>query len=366
MSGLAPRGALNAGLRVSLFFKHVPTAGAAINTGYRAVRLYASSRSGRAWRAAGSHYLKKLCGVPTPTFVTVAVTYRCQCRCDHCYSDSPARPHDNEMTTAELKSVLRQVRGLGSLAVHFSGGEPLLRKDIFDLVAYARDLGLLTRVNTNGLLVNPESAKKLKAAGLTECGVSLDSAEPSVHERFRGTPGLHARALSAVRTLRRFGIPCRIMTVAMKSQVAGGLKRMVELGKQEGARYMYILLPIATGGWEASSAEILTARERAQIRELQDLTFAHLEMPTASTNCCVYRKAILYVSANGNVMPCAFVPFVLGNIHDQPLERLWRRHCAGLTLECRGDCPMNIPQQREALRRHVDEVATDLVRREAR
>jgi MoaA/NifB/PqqE/SkfB family radical SAM enzyme len=266
------------------------------------------------------------------------------------------------MTTAELKSVLRQVRDLGSLAVHFSGGEPLLRKDIFELVAFASELGLLTRVNTNGLLVNPESAKKLKATGLTECGISIDSADPSVHERFRGVPGLHARALGAVRTLRRFGIPCRIMSVSLKSQVTEGLDRMIKLGRSEGARYMYILLPIRVGQWENSPEEILTAEERARIRRLQDLTFAHLEMPTASTNCCVYRKAILYISANGNVTPCAFVPFVLGNLREQPLERLWRRHCANLTLDCRGDCPMNIPWQRESLRRHVQEVAQSLVR----
>jgi MoaA/NifB/PqqE/SkfB family radical SAM enzyme len=198
--------------------------------------------------------------------------------------------------------------------------------------------------------------------GLTECGVSIDSADPAVHERFRGVPGLHASALGAVRTLRRFGIPCRIMTVALKSQVTEGLDRMIKLGRGEGARYMYILLPIAVGGWDSSLEEVLAASERARIRELQDLTFAHLEMPTASTNCCVYRKSILYVSANGNVTPCAFVPFVLGNIHDQPLERLWRRHCAHLSLECRGDCPMNIPWQREALRRHVQEVAQGPVR----
>jgi len=347
---------------VSLIFRQLPAAGAAINTGYRAIRLYTSSRSWKPWRTAASHYLKKLRGVPTPTFVTVAVTYRCQCRCAHCYSDSPDRPHEEEMTTAEIKSVLRQVRDLGSLAVHFSGGEPLLRKDIFELVAYARELGLLSRVNTNGLLVNPESAKKLKAAGLTECGISIDSADPSVHERFRGVPGLHARALGAVRTLRRFGIPCRIMTVSLKSQVTEGLDRMIKLGRREGARYMYILLPIRVGQWDDSPEEILTAEERARIRRLQDLTFAHLEMPTASTNCCVYRKAILYISANGNVTPCAFVPFVLGNLREQPLERLWRRHCAELTLDCRGDCPMNIPWQREALRRHVRKVAQSLIR----
>jgi len=345
---------------VSLFFRQFPSASTAFNTGYRALRLYVSNRSLRAWTTAGSHYWKRIRGHPTPTFVTVAVTYRCQCRCIHCYSDSPGRPPEEEMTTAQLKSVIRQIRDLGALAVHFSGGEPLLRKDIYDLVAYARGLGLLTRVNTNGMLINRESAKRLKAAGLTECGVSLDSAEPAVHEQFRGTPNLHARVLSAIRTLRQAGIPCRVMTVALKSGVPAGLARTVALGRRLGARYMYILLPIAVGGWDLAYDQVLTAREREQIRALQDLTFAHLELPTESTNCCVFRKSILYVSANGNVTPCAFVPYVLGNVNKQPLELIWRHHCASLSLECRGDCPMNTAGQREALRRHVETVALGL------
>ena len=124
--------------------------------------------------------------------------------------------------------------------------------------------------------------------------------------------------------------------------------------------FMYILLPIATGGWDEDYEQILNSRERAQIRELQDLTYAHLEMPTKRTNCCVFRKSILYVSANGNVTPCAFVPFVLGNIKEQPLEDLWRHHCAKLSLECRGDCPMNIPAEREAMHDHVVRVSEEL------
>jgi len=342
---------------MSMWFREFPTASSAINTGYRALRLYVSSRSWRTWEAAGSHYLKKIRGVPAPTFVTVAVTYKCQCHCDHCYSDSPIRPNEGELTTEELKSVLRQVRALGSQAVHFSGGEPLLRKDLFELVAYSRQVGLLSRVNTNGLLINRETARRLKAAGVSECGISLDSADSAVHERFRGTPRLYERVLGAARTLREFGIPCRIMTVALKQEVPDGLARTISLGRSLGARYMYIILPIAVGGWDGAYDQALNFKERKQIRELQDLTFAHVELPTEDTNCCVYRRSILYVSASGNVTPCAFVPFVLGNVREQSLEEIWQRHTGKLGKECRGDCPMNIPAQREALRRHAASVA---------
>jgi MoaA/NifB/PqqE/SkfB family radical SAM enzyme len=341
---------------MSVWFREFPTASAVFNTGYRALRLYVFSRSWRAWAGAGSHYLKKLRGLPAPTFVTVAVTYKCQCRCDHCYSDSPERQDENELTTAELKWVLRQVRGLGSQAVHFSGGEPLLRKDLPELVAYSRKLGLLSRVNTNGLLINRETARRLKAAGVTECGISLDSADPAVHEHFRGTTKLYERVLRSAQTLRQFGIPCRIMTVALKQEVPHGLAMTISLGRTLGARFMYIILPIAVGGWNGAFDQALNFKEREQIRELQDLTFAHVELPTENTNCCVYRRSILYVSANGNVTPCAFVPYVLGNIRKETLEEIWRRHTDQLGKECRGDCPMNIPAQREALRRHAASV----------
>jgi MoaA/NifB/PqqE/SkfB family radical SAM enzyme len=247
------------------------------------------------------------------------------------------------------------------MAVHFSGGEPLLRKDIFDLVSYARGLGLQTRVNTNGMLLNEENVKRLKAAGLTECGVSLDSADPAVHNTFRGTENLHDQALQGIRILRKHGVTCRIMTVALKGSIPEGVKNTITLGKSLDASYMYILLPIASGGWDGAYDIILDSHERAQIRELQDLSFAHLEMPTEKTNCCVFRKSILYVSTNGNVTPCAFVPFVLGNVKEQSLKQLWQAHTTNLKLACRGDCPMNIPAEREALRKHVISVVEELM-----
>jgi len=345
---------------LSVLFKYFPSVHAAINTTYRSFRLYLYSRSLRTWANAGRHFWKRIRGIPSPTFVTIAATYRCQVRCDHCYSNSPSRPRENELTTDQLKSVIKQVKGLGAMAVHFSGGEPLLRKDIFELIGYAQSLGLLSRINSNGLLLNEENVKRLKEAGLTECGVSLDSAEPEIHDRFRGTPGLHAKTIQGIRMLAQYKIPIRVMSVAMKDSIPEGVARTIALGRNLGASFMYILIPIASGGWDAEYDQILNSRERAQIRALQDLKMAHLEMQTERTNCCVFRKSLLYVSANGNVTPCAFVPYVMGNIKEHPLARIWQYHTTDMNLECRGDCPMNIPAEREALRQHSSRVAAEL------
>jgi MoaA/NifB/PqqE/SkfB family radical SAM enzyme len=345
---------------MSLAFELFPTASAAFATNYRILHIYLTCGSVKAWEQVASHFWKKIRGRPTPTYATVAVTYRCQSRCQHCYSDSPGRAPEEELTAEEIKSVLRQVRDLGVLAVHFSGGEPLLRDDIYELVAYAGDLGLLSRVNTNGRLVNEERVQRLKAAGLTECGVSLDSADAAVHDQFRGTPNLHAETVQGIGILRKYGIPVRILTVALKESIPEGLARTIALGKRLGAVFLYIVIPIAVGGWDGNYRPILTARERARIRRMQDLKFAHLEMPTERTLCCAYGKDLFYVRANGDVTPCAFVPYVLGNVKNHPLEVIWRHHCANLNLTCRGDCPMNKPAERQALREHVDRVAEQL------
>ncbi len=346
---------------MSFFFRHLPGLSGAFNTNYRALMLYIGNRSLRAWLAAARHYGMRLRGHPSPTFVTVAVTYRCQCRCAHCYSSSPSRSLDRELTTQELLSVLRQVKGLGAMAVHFSGGEPLLREDLFELVNYARELGLVTRVNSNGLLLNETNVARLKAAGVTECGISLDSTDPAIHNSFRGVPGLYGRVIAGIETLGRHGVPCRVMTVASRESIPEGIRRLKSLALRMGAHRMYIVTPIAAGEWGEASDELLTPGELAQLRELQDLTFAHLEMPSANTNCCAYRKNLLYVSANGDVTPCPFVPFILGSLEERSLDEIWQCHCKRMNLVFRGDCPMNYPEHREAMRRHVQAVAQDLM-----
>jgi MoaA/NifB/PqqE/SkfB family radical SAM enzyme len=303
---------------------------------------------------------RRLRGIPTPTYVTVAATYKCQCKCEHCYSNSPIRGPGKELTTEQLKAVIRDIAELGALTIHFSGGEPLLRKDIFELVSYTRQLGMLPRVNSNGLLLNEDNVKKLKEAGLSECAVSLDSDTSAVHDHLRHTPRLHKQVLDGIRNLRRFGIPCRIMTLAQREIIPDGLARTIRLGKELGAKFMYILLPIAVGGWDKDYSKVLTAAERSQLRRMQDLSFAHLEMQSDTTNCCIYEKAILYISANGDVTPCAFTPFVLGNITEIPLKKIWEHLCKDIKLVYRGDCPLNNPAEREALSQHVRRVAEEL------
>ena len=331
-----------------------------VNRVYRMSRLYASNRSLRALRQLFRFAVRRLFLRPVPANVSIALTYRCQCRCQHCYSNAPDRQNHEELTTGELKSVIDQVRRLGALQVIFSAGEPLLRDDLEEIIRHAHRAGLLTRLNTNGLLLDRARAARLKKAGLTQCAVSIDHADADVHDALRGVPGAFDRAVQAIKHLREAGIPCQICTYASRILIPDGLKAIVALGRQLGVMSVYFFWPVAAGRWNSAFDRMLSANDRAVVRTLQDPTFVHLELPSSRTRCDVIIKRILFISPRGDVTPCPFVPLALGNVTRRPLEEIWDRHCAALKLDYQDDCIMNDIAQREAMERHVQGVAGSL------
>ena len=327
-----------------------------VNALYRAALLYWSARSPQAWLQAASYLRLRMAGHSPPVTITIAPTYRCQCRCVHCFAAVAGRKGGDELTTDQWKQVIDEAKGIGTLQVIFSGGEPLWHEDIVELVAHAHDAGLLTRVSTNGLLLTRQRVARLKRAGLTQCGVSIDDRDPAVHDRLRGLPGTFARAMEGVRNLREFGIFCKILVYASRRNVTAGLERIIEMGRELGVTSVYILLPIAAGRWDGAYHEALGDEEMARVRALQDAKFVHMELPNAEAQCCAYSKAVLYVCAGGEVTPCPYVPYALGDVREEPLADIWRRHTSALRLESRGRCPMNAVDAREALRAHAQSV----------
>jgi len=243
---------------------------------------------------------------------------------------------------------------MGVLQVNFSAGEPLLRDDIVELVRHAHDAGLITRINTNGLLLDRNRVSELKKAGLTQCGVSIDDADPETHDELRGVPGAHAKALEGIRNLRESGILCQTLTCVTRRNLASGLEKIVELGKQLGVMSVYFFFPVAVGRWDCDYDQVLTEAERAKVRELRDMTFVHLELPTFRSKCILITKEILFVSPMGDVTPCPFVPYAMGNVKKHALSHMWQRYCAGLNVDYEGECPMNDPQCRDTIERHIE------------
>jgi radical SAM protein with 4Fe4S-binding SPASM domain len=127
------------------------------------------------------------------------LTRTCNLKCVHCYTSSEARRYPDELTTEQCKAVLDDLAEFKVPAVLFSGGEPLVRPDVFDLAAYARDRGLHVVLSTNGTLIDRAAAERFKELKFAYIGISLDSAVAAVHDEFRGMPGAFERTMRGFR-----------------------------------------------------------------------------------------------------------------------------------------------------------------------
>lgn len=127
------------------------------------------------------------------------LTRTCNLKCVHCYTNSENKKYPNELSTEQCREVLRDLAGFRVPAVLFSGGEPLSRPDVLELAGYARELGLHVVLSTNGTLITPDVARRLKELQFAYVGISLDSAFAEVHDRFRGVEGAFDRTLKGFR-----------------------------------------------------------------------------------------------------------------------------------------------------------------------
>jgi len=146
-------------------------------------------------------------------------TRRCNLRCVHCYSQSADRNYPGEMTTEQGLAMLEDLAAFGAPVILFSGGEPLLRPDLLDLIGRARQLGLRAVISTNGTLIEPAVAERLREMGLSYVGVSLDGLRET-NDRFRGRPGAFDDALAGIRNCRRAGIKVGLRFTINRRNVA--------------------------------------------------------------------------------------------------------------------------------------------------
>jgi len=297
-----------------------------------------------------------------PQVITVGVTNSCQCRCVHCSSNVPKLKQslkEKEMTTWQIKDLIDQTVMIGIPRITFFGGEPLLRKDIFELIRYANSKGLITRINTNGLALSEKVVLKLKNAGLTHCDVSIDDSSPEIHDELRGVPGLFEKVIKGIELLKKHKMLCQIVTYAGKRNVTAGLERTIDLGRKLQVTSVSIVFPMATGCWFESFDELLNKEEREKVRNLADASFVHIEIPTSKHRCNVIKQASLYVSPEGNVSPCAFIPWSFGNIKNHKLDKLVNSFYSEYNIDHQGDCLMNDYYTRDMLRKTVEKVRTN-------
>lgn len=176
------------------------------------------------------------------------LTRTCNLKCVHCYTDSEARRYPDEVTTEQAKIVLDDLAAFKVPAVLFSGGEPLVRPDLFELAAHARSKGLHVVLSTNGTLINRETAQKLKDLEFAYVGISLDSAIPAVHDEFRGMSGAFARTMEGFKHCRAVGQKVGLR-LTLTRHTAENLDQLFDLIEREGIdrACFYHLCPAGRG-----------------------------------------------------------------------------------------------------------------------
>jgi len=186
-------------------------------------------------------------------------TARCNLRCLHCYSASDSARRDAEFTTAQAKKLLADLVEVNAPVVLFSGGEPLLRPDLFELLAEAKQLGLRTVLSTNGTLIDEPAAAKFKSAGVSYVGISIDGTEP-FHNRFRQNTDAFQATIKGVRNCQKTGIRTGLRFTITKSN-ASQIPHLFDVAAEHGIRRLCFYHLIRSGRATKIEGEILTTQQ---------------------------------------------------------------------------------------------------------
>ncbi len=268
-------------------------------------------------------------------------TNACNMYCAHCYRDAGARLED-ELSTGEAKKMLGEIARAGFKIMIFSGGEPLLRPDILELVRHAAGLGLRPVFGTNGTLITEEKALALKAAGALGMGISLDSLDEKKHDSFRSFPGAWAGAVRGMEACKKAGLPFQIHTTVMDWN-APELEAMTNFAVEKGAvaHHFFFLVPTGRGAeiektsldaeaYEAVLTRIMAKQKTVPI-ELkptcapQFMRIAkEMNVETRFRRGCLAGLAYCIIGPRGKVQPCAYLNIEAGDVRKTPFDEIWK------------------------------------------
>lgn len=283
------------------------------------------------------------------------VTRACNLRCHYCFADARRRDPD-ELSTGEAKAVLDDFADNGLSFVTFLGGEPLSRRDIYELIDHSTDLGIYTALLTNGLMVKDGTIARLRAAGCEMVGVSIDSHDPAVHDAVRGVTGSLAGAKRTIRLAIESGMRCSIRIVVTETS-APAIPELFRWAIAEGVEEL-ILLPIfmvgrAQGGAGDRRADVLGKDLFLRtLDELRAIGAPHgIRVPEQRIACpqgielhapgadhhhaghavgfekssgCKVGRFMVSVQPNGDVHSCPFVHTSIGSLRRQSIRDIWQ------------------------------------------
>ncbi|MCW4006586.1 MAG: radical SAM protein [Candidatus Bathyarchaeota archaeon] len=275
-----------------------------------------------------------------PLILSWNVTRECNMKCSHCYINaSPEKPAD-ELDTQQAKDLIDQITQVSRPMLILSGGEPLLRKDIYEIIRYGTQKGLRMGMGSNGSLITPQVAKQLKDAGIKTVSISLDSSVPEKHDEFRGVEGAWQKAVDAIKALRENDVLVQVNTT-LTMQNYDEIDDILSLAESLGVEnfHLFFLVPTGRGAKIADISPAMyedmikgtfakTKNHKLNVRPScapQFMRIAkdmHLDMRQWIRGCLA---GLHYcrIYTNGDVTPCPYLPVKLGNIRETSFKDIW-------------------------------------------
>lgn len=266
-------------------------------------------------------------GVPFSAHLDL--TYRCNERCEHCYLD-----HDDkgEMSTTEICDLLEQMAEAGVFFLTLSGGEPLLRRDCFEIIQRARALLFNVKLKTNAVLIRESEAMRLRALGVEQVQISVYSHRPEVHDAITKLPGSLKRTLGAIRFLKSQGLQVIIANVLMRGNLRD-TEQVRRLALELGVTYTLdpTITPMMNGDRSVLRLGIGDG-ELQQVFRNPDLVGNIEEFcappPPVDDGVmdglpCSAGHTFCYISPYGDVYPCVQFPLPCGNVRKERFLDIW-------------------------------------------
>ena len=292
----------------------------------------------------------------TPKWIAWEITRRCNLRCVHCRSSSEMEIKGHpDFSTEEAYRVLDDIVSYAQPVVVLSGGEPLTRKDVFEIAQYGTSKGLRMCLATNGILVTDDICEKIKASGIRIVSLSLDGADETVHDDFRSQKGAFAGTVNAARLFKKHGIEF-IINSSFTKRNQEQIPLVYKLAKELGATAWYMFMIVPTGRGEEIMNELISREDYDKILDWhydmekeEDLLLVRptcaphyyrvtlqrakedgekfkkrtLKFSTGGSKGCLAGQLICLIDVDGNVLPCSYFNLPAGNVREKSFKEIW-------------------------------------------
>ncbi|NWF75778.1 MAG: radical SAM protein [Nitrospirae bacterium] len=292
----------------------------------------------------------------TPKWIAWEITRRCNLKCIHCRSSSEIEVNAHpDFSTEEAFRIINDITSYAKPVIVLSGGEPLLRKDVFEIARYGTDKGLRMCLATNGTLVDDSVCDKIKSSGMKIVSLSLDGSNEKTHDDFRNQKGAFEGTIHAATLFRKYGIEF-IINSSFTKRNQEEIPKVYKLAKNIGATAWYMFMIVPTGRGEEIMNELISKEDYEEILEwhyhmekdekdilVRPTCAPHyyrvvlqkskeegtkferrtLKFSTGGAKGCIAGQLIALIDVDENVLPCSYFPKSAGNLKNQSFKDVW-------------------------------------------